>query len=412
MQLTLIKQWMVMLVVCVLASTANAQDLGFDYIVQRGEQSITMFGEREFVGNARSEYLIKGWNPSGRYFMNYYVNPDDQSVMLFLNDYTVPEAFPIFNETIISYNYPTYFGDERLLFIELVQDILVSEDEQGIGILRVNLYEWMINGSQSDINLIGTIPYGIGCGGSGVRSTLDHVYSLEVKGDTFGEYNRDILAPTPYGIVHTNSCTAIRTYLTDPATTEFVELSDNLRWATVSPDGNWVAGTSGNQLQLIDLKTLDITVIAEPDAPVYSITWAADSSVFYYVARATDGEFLPFDDPNNALGSLDPVYEVVNPKAKDLIHWESSINRYALAVGKSSEIYRADAYAIGNMTWVDDTLVFNQIGQPTAWLQAIIDGNDGLDRSLIPVTLIQLDTQNGDATELGDDFRGIWVRPR
>ena len=50
---------------------------------------------------------------------------------------------------------------------------------------------------------------GVGCGGSGVRNPIDSVYSLEVGGDSSGEYNQKVFVPTPHGIVHSNGCTAI-----------------------------------------------------------------------------------------------------------------------------------------------------------------------------------------------------------
>lgn len=407
------KQWIIVITLLLISMVTQAQDIGIDYFIQREEAAASFTEEQGFrTFDAVPEYLIAGWNTSGKYFMTYFDDPERLGEMAILSDYRTPESFPMVTDMWISLSNPIDFGAETLTFIVYTDEMLVSEDEQGIAILHSEVYKWAFDEGLSAITQVGVIPYGVGCGGGGVYSALAWIYNAEVRADTTGQYNRKVLAVTPHGIVHTNSCTAIRTYLTDPATTGFVELSDNLRWATISPDDQWVAGTSGNQLQLIDLKTLDIMIIAEPDAPVYSITWAADSSAFYYVTRTTDGEFLPFDDPNNVLDTIEETLFGNAPQAKDLIQWESSINRYALEVGKSSEIYRADAYAIGNMTWVDDTLVFNQIGHPTVWLQAIIDGGDGLDSSLIPVTLMQLDTQTGDATELGNDFRGIWVRPR
>lgn len=406
------KKLLLVLSFCLVVITAQAQELPFDYVVNRGEQSITWFEGREFVGNLYSTYLVQGWNPSGRYFMHYYDDPNQQSDVLLLNDNRTPEAFSYSNrDIIVGANYPAYFGDERLLFIELTQNMLVSEDEQGLSVMRFNLYEWLFDES-INVTQIGTIPYGVGCGGSGIRSAIDIVYSNEVNGDTSGEYNRKVLAPTPYGIVHVNSCTAIRTYLTNPETTEFVELSDNLRWATVSPDSQWVTGTNGNILEIINLETMEIIPVFEPDAPVYSVTWLDDSSGFYYVMRETNGQPLPVDDPDNVLATVEETLYGNAPDPEDLLQWTTSIYRYDIEENVSIEMYRADAYAIGSMTWIDDTLVFNQIEYPTTWLQAIVDGGNPYDSNLIPVTLMQLDVNSGEATTLGDNFRGIWVRPQ
>lgn len=410
------KRWFIFIALFIVSSTIQAQDIGIDYFIQRENEAASFTAEQGFRTFATMpDYLIAGWNTSGKYFMTYFDDPERLGEMVILSDYRTPESFPMVTDMWISLSNPIDFGAEALTFMVYTDDMLVSEDEQGIGILRANVYDWAFDEGLSAITPLGSIPYGVGCGGGGVFSALTQIYNTEVRGDTTTEFNsrhRKVLASTPYGIVHSNSCTAIRTYLTDPETVEFVELSDNLRWPVISPDGAKVAGTSGNQLQVVDLETLDITDVFEADAPIVSITWSEDSSQLYFVARQTNGDLLPFEDPDHMLDTIKETLFENAPKPDELLRWGSAVYRYDFNTEPAQLLYNVDAYAIGNMTWVDGTLVFNQIEHPTAWLQAIIDGGDPYDSRLIPVTLIQFDVESREATVLGDDFRGVYVRPR
>ncbi len=409
------KKLIVLVIVCLMSIAVNAQDVAFPYVTYHEPTNSMIFVHDDEILNflsMRSTDKILGWNTDGRYFGSIIRDPEnDGKITLILTGLDTAEYFPLVTDIPINTSNPIYLGEDSVIFSDRTDDLLISEDEQGIGVIRFALYEWKFKEDESAVTPVGSIPFGLGCGGGGIRNTIDRVYGAEVGGDTSGEYNRQVFVPTPYGIVHSNSCTAIRTLLTDPETLESIELGDNLRWAVVSPDGNWVTGAMGNQLILINLETLEITEITTADAPIYSVTWSDDSESFYYVARTTNGELLPINDPDGVLDEYDPIMTVQNPRPQDALQWESTIYHYNLTTAKSVEIYRANAYAIGRMTAIDDTLIFSQIETPLVWMQASIANPPNLDASLIPVTLWQLDTTTGDSVQMADDLRGILVQP-
>lgn len=389
-----------------------AQESDIAYVIQKDERMIYV-GERDIdMSEALWDWNVRGWNPTGDYFMTLIQDPNDPSrEIMLIHDLTVPEAFPLQTDIDFGITNVMSFGTNSVLFTEWTEDMILLEDEQGIGVIRINVYEWAFEEGLSAVEPIGSVPYGIGCGGSGIRSTLDNVYRREVKGDTYGEYNRRVFTSTPHGIVHSNSCTAICTMVTNPDTANAFEIGSNLRWSVVSPDGNWVAGTEGNTLVLGDLLTFATSEIYESDAPVHSMTWSADSQHLYFVGRTLTDELLTANTLDDILPTLDPN-RIDFPVENDFYRWQSTIYHYDRDTETLTALHEADAYAIGQMTLVNDSLVFNQIGHPTAWLQAFIDDGDFYDPNLIPVTLWQLDLMTGDATQVGEDLRGIWVQPR
>jgi len=409
------KKLIVLAIVCLMSLTVHAQDMDVPYVTYHEPTDSMIYVHDDGILNflsMRYTDKILGWNSDGQYFGSIIRDPEnDGKITLILTGLDTAEFFPLVTDIPINTSNPIYLGADRVIFSDWTDDLLISEDEQGIGVIRFALYEWKFKEGESAVTPAGSIPFGLGCGGSGIRNTVDSVYSAEVGGDTSGEYNRQVFVPTPYGIVHSNSCTAIRTYLTNPDTLESIELGDNLRWTVVSPDGNWVTGTMDNQLVLVNLETLEITDITIADAPIYSVTWASDSESFYYVARTTTGEQLLINDPDAVLDDYDPIMTVQNPRPQDALQWDSTIYRYHLVTDKSAEIYHASAYAIGRMTAVNESLIFSQIETPLVWIQASIANPPNLDASLIPVTLWQLDTMTGDSVQLEDDLRGILVQP-
>ena len=407
------KKSLMIVILFLISSMSYAQEVNFSYMIQR-DGKLVYVGERDIiVSDGLPDYRLKGWNTDGRYFITIIPDPNDiNKEIILLHDLTVPESFPLITDIDVDAVNPIYFGTDRVLFTETTPELLVSEDEQGLGVIRMNVYEWAFEEGSSAVTLIGSIPYGVGCGGGGVRNPLDSVYSLEIGGDSSGEYNQIVFVPTPHGIVHSNGCTAIRTLLTNPETLESIELSDNLRWSAVSPNGDWVVGSSGNQLQLINLETLEIKDIATADAPIISSTWTSNSGGILYVVRSTSGESLPIHDPDGVLDAYDPDMTVQNPRPEDALQWESTIYRYDILTEGTIELYRAPAYAIGRMTRVEDNLIFSQIETPLAWVQASVADPPNLDTSLIPITLWQFNVMYSEAIQIADDLRGVRVQPK
>lgn|GEM_PF-5991964 len=408
------KKWTALIAVLLLSSTVAAQELFLSYIIVREGALIYVGSEREItVRETMDSVSLIGWNPSGRYFMNILRNFDDGTGardVILLNDLTVPESFPLMTDIPFYSSNLFYFGDNTLLFTEYSDVLIVSEDEQGLGVIQMNLYQWDFNESQSSVTEIGGIPYGVGCGGGSFPNALDRAYNEEAHGDTYGQYNQKILTPTPYGIVHSNSCTAIRTLLTQPETLDSVELGDNLRWSEVSPDRQFVIGTSGSNFTLINLETLEETVIFTADAPIYSSIFSRDSQHIYFVARTTDGDRLDIDGLDAYLENYD-MYSF-DPAPEDALLWQSTLYDYDISTGELTELYSAEAYALANLTVVGDSLYFSQIETPQAWLQAFVDDPDTADSALIERSYYLLSFADNTLTQLEDNLAGAFIQPQ
>ncbi len=253
-----------------------------------------------------------------------------------------------------------------------------------------------------DPQLVGAVPYLTGCGGGGLNA-IEQVYFHEADAAPKMGIHRGVLHLTPYGIVHSNSCIAVTTLLTDPQTGASVELGTDLSYVTVSPDGTRAAGISGGWLTVVDLETQQAQTLETRVMPHSRIIWSRDDpNVLYFNGRVTTAKTLPVSAEQRAafgaaIGDM------------PLTVYDSMIVRYNLATGDETLLYRGEAYAIGRMYLTDaNELVFSQINTPRAWFETMLAGTitaptDGQD--YLSVSLMRLDLTSGAAQLAVPDVR-------
>ncbi|MBC7810762.1 MAG: hypothetical protein H7175_06435 [Burkholderiales bacterium] len=254
---------------------------------------------------------------------------------------------------------------------------------------------------------ITTVDIGEGCGG-GSSFPGDWRYWNETDG--FGGFH-SVLELTPFGLVYSKDC-GYSTALLNVETGEEVSLGSISR-VSVSPDGTQAAGITylsgdrtSEQLAVVDLASGAVTTLETPAIPD-QVTWGANSNELLYSTRQMTDQMIPttdeaFERINTVLGTSGQVHV-----------WASSIHRFDLASNTDTEVYLADAYAIGWMSAASDgTLNFSQIANAEALLEAI--GAGTLDQSdpaaftasinLVPVELFTLPLDGSDAQLIGTDL--------
>lgn len=249
---------------------------------------------------------------------------------------------------------------------------------------------------------IGQFVFSVGCGG-GSSFPGDHLYWTESNG--FGG-NSLTLMLTPFGLVHSTTCMGQGISLLDLATGTDLVLDTTLSRAVVSPDRTQVVGVNGNGgLSLINLQTREIIPLAATATPD-QIAWGAPGSGdVFYSTRVPSGRQLVEGEAERL--AVAQAFGYMDATMLDLPIWEVTIHRYNLLQNTDTQVYAGEAYAVGRMSVTPDsgTLLFSQIPNGQAWIQAILDGSlaqmseGGVD--LIYVTLFSLNLSDNSVGTVG-----------
>jgi hypothetical protein len=255
----------------------------------------------------------------------------------------------------------------------------------------------------------GSFQYGIGCGGGGVFPG-DFRYWLESGWST--SLGPQVMEVTPSGLLHSDGCNGVGVALFNPATGEDALLGEFFARAVVSPDGSRVAGVNldmstmpvGSVLTVTDLTTLAQTPIATVEPPE-QIAWGYNNELFYSVRKPGLPLALPAEQAQELtnMGFQTPIsLNVV------------SIRRVDLASQTDSEIFTAQAYAVGHLFAVPDSapnggLYFSLIPDGEEWYRGVASGTlDMADSTtqleMFIVTLYAIPSGGGQARIVGSDL--------
>jgi hypothetical protein len=258
-----------------------------------------------------------------------------------------------------------------------------------------------------------SVEMGEGCGG-GSSFPADWLYWDETGG--LGGLD-SVLSMTFTGIVYSKDC-GNSTVLLDRTTHEEISLG-NLSRVAVSPDGMRLAGISyqpgdrtTEQIVVIDLTSRETAPMETTEIPD-QVAWgeAGTNELFYTTRQMTDNapEFS-----NEDLERLDAVLD----NQDQLNLWEVSIHHLDLDTNTDTEIYRAEAYAVGRLLPVPgaDALLFSQVANAERWLTEVgagrLDNSDPeryqASENFILVQLFRLPT-GGELELLGEDLHRVAV---
>lgn len=253
--------------------------------------------------------------------------------------------------------------------------------------------------------LIGAIDVVTACGqASGPRLPTDALYAAETGKRGGARY---LLAWTPFGILYSTSCNRPGLNLLNPANGQTRQLFADVEGAFAAPDGSRAVAVVDGTLTFINTENGPYTQII-PAAPPDQIGFGPDPRVVYYSTRTLVGQ-TPL--PGNAAQQLGNVYFQMP------LSYTVAIRRFSLHTGRDELLYEADAFAIGQIALSADgtTLLFSQIPNPDAWVDAVANGAAPDDPRAIaehlPVTVHALALGDNRLTELGSNWRQFALNP-
>lgn len=352
-----------------------------------------------------ARYTNLVWSPDGNYLAFvaldesfraslWLYNRTGNSLMLVEGE--VPAGFPI-----------SFTEDSReLLFLN---DSTPPGSEPGN---PMGVYTYDVAGGTSRTQLA-TIDLGEGCGG-GSSFAGDWRYWDETEGlGGFGQ----VLELTAYGLVYSRDCGYSTTLLNVESGEEF-SLGSITR-ASLSTDRTTLAGITyqrgdrtNERLVVVNLETRETTPLETSDIPD-QVAWGASGELFYSTRQMSDRMIISSEE------ELERINAILGPSGQAHV-WEVSIHRFDLATHEDTQVYAADAYAVGRMSVADNgSLIFSQVANAEAWLREIGEGR--LDTSdpirfqesveLVPVQLFILPIDGGQPELLGDDLRKAALHP-
>jgi hypothetical protein len=316
------------------------------------------------------------WDAEGRYlaFTRHDLASNTSRLLLF--DAQANTLFPLADGLITGFP-PAFTRDNSgLLYIsktgsppeiadELSDTQLQPSPEITGEIYRIQLQPAAIP------ELVGEFPYAIGCAG-GITNSLSWAYAQETE--TTPGWGHLILAETPYGILHSESCSGRRTALLDPVTGEDRSLLTNLLRLFLSPDRSQAIAIQNDDdtpMVLIDLASGE-TAPLPVNQTIFDMVWYDNDTVFYSAQRGTEAEW--------------------------------GIWKLELTAQRSGILYRArDTRLLARLTATADGsgLYFSQIVEPA----------DTQHDTPITVNLLRLDLQTGAAETIGSDIHKATIHP-
>jgi hypothetical protein len=263
---------------------------------------------------------------------------------------------------------------------------------------------------------IGTIPFGVGCGG-GSPFPMDAVYNEEAG---FGG-SALRLEDTLYGILYSTDCSGVGLGLLNPSTGETAPLADDLGRAVVNANGSRLAGIAFStetmqsvEIRVIDLLTRDVSASYAPLEGELTLpdqlAWGADDSI-YYSTRQMFGDPLFLNDAQRAA--------LQSATAQDNApQFDTRIIRIA-PDGAQTQLYASVSWGIPRLFPTTDRVYFTQIPDGVAWLDAITAGEldpfslEGMltTRDLLAPALYSVPLTGGEATEVFSRVYQAALRP-
>ena len=217
------------------------------------------------------------------------------------------------------------------------------------------------------------VTIGAGCGGS---SSIPMDWATWVE-NGFG--GRPLIQLTDYGLVYPSICAGGRGALFRTFSNELTPFADGkLSDMALSADQRSLAGLVGDDagntsLVVVNLETMEEKTIPTQRSPL-QVVWGADGSLYYassteagnLLTGLTDEQLRTF---STALGIPADV-----PVETKLARNSLSISRIAADGTESLVAEGGDAYTIGRMQVVGNTLYVSTISNGADWVKAVLDG--------------------------------------
>ncbi len=234
---------------------------------------------------------------------------------------------------------------------------------------------------------LGQFTHVVGCGGG---SPIPADWQLWRESGFGGSYLT--LQWTPFGIVHSTSCSGGSASILDPATGEDRPLGPTFDQSdftaghpisrlAISPDGTRAAGVRFEyhdtgvltSLALIDLATGEVTDVpttARPD----QLTWNGNDAVIYSVRTYTRDAAEGLDGKGRAQVAESLGYINAADMAA-LGAYTVDLRQLDLTTGEETLLASLDAYTVGRLFVAEDgALIFSTIANLDAWMHAIVNG--------------------------------------
>ena len=398
----------ILVILAILLSMARsfAQDVTAPALAAVHNGDIWLYGfggePQRITDSTANSYSSLVWSRDGNYLAFVALDEDFRASLwlydrsgdsLMLVEAEVPAGFPI-----------NFTGDSReLLFFN---DSTPPGSDEGN---PMDVYTYNVTGNTS-MTRIATVDLGAECGG-GSSFAGDWQYWDETEG--LGGFHA-VLELTAFGLVYSKDCGYSTALLNLDTGEELV--FDLITRVVLSADMTALVGITyqpggrtNEHLVLVDLKTHETTAMETHEVPD-QLVWAESGELFYSTRRMTDRVIISSES------ELERIDAVLSSSAQVHI-WEVSLHRFDLATNVDTEVYQADAYAIGRMRTISDdgSLVFSQVSNAEVWLQEIGEGR--LDTSdpmrfqesveLVPVFLYKLSADEGQPELLGNDLTKV-----
>ena len=218
---------------------------------------------------------------------------------------------------------------------------------------------------------------------------------------------RYLLAWTPFGILYSTTCNRPGLNLLSVSNGQTRSLFDDVDGAFVAPDGTRAIAVVDGALTFINTENGPYTQMI-PAAPPDQIGFGPEPREVFYSTRTLVGQ-TPL--PAGAAERLGSVYFQMP------LNYHVAIRRFSLRSGRDDLLYEADAFAIGQLAITADgsTVIFSQIPNADAWVQAVADGaapDDAatIDRTL-PVQVLALSLADSSVTPLAENWRRFALNP-
>lgn len=254
---------------------------------------------------------------------------------------------------------------------------------------------------------IGTIRFGLGCGG-GSPYPMDAVYNIETG---FGGSDLTF-AVTPSGIVHSTNCAGRGLALLNTTNGEITDLGGDLTRAKVSPDGARVVAITGGSVVIVNLETGGRQTISTAHSPD-QVAWGGDGNSIVYSTRILQDGPLPLSEQERVIFA-----ERMGMAEVSIPHYSVRVGRVALSGGET-DLYSGPGWAVGRLFVAGGNLYFSVVPNGEGWVEAVTTGEIDTttqagvvgERATVPVTLLRVSINGGEATEIATDITQATLHP-
>lgn len=339
------------------------------------------------------------WSPDGEWLAYLSPYPEDRASSVLYMDNLEGQRIGITIADFATPFYPVWMADGRILYATYT-----GERREFTAVL--NAYA-VAPEENAEPQLLGSFEVIEGCGG-GTSHPAEGDYYIETS---LGGY-REVFTLTAYGLVHDGQCIGAEVTLTNLETGEATRLAGGgLVKAIVSPDGSRVIGLKDGQLTLVNLQDMSVSQIASSVRPDQYI-WVDDNRLIISSYVDSGDLFEPYTAEEIARIESAMAYDV-----EALPRHSVSIHSLDIASGEETQLYTADAFAIGRMALRDNWLIFSQVENAERWLQGMADGtitfenNFELSQDTVYTQIFALDLSSLEASLLLNDAHQMIVAP-